>query len=432
MNTLTRGQEQKIIEAAEAVVDLVNQGSHPNDALFKIASEASLTPDFVRRLAEVFNTSRILAHFKTAAPEKRADEFPLADAGAVLRRMYPKHVEPDGVKAARCNCNSHWFNPPPNFNNVCKLEKTALTAINLEPTYTAYDVNLLIKRAKRHIASLQRSLDVATNDADYCKEMLRRSVVKAAAHFCSFDHIPFETVESGVLSKYGHSAKPLMNAIYIACRGKQCGEKRGEAFNTEHLIERDSEPYASIDEAVRHASEWCKSAGEVYNLRDELKYFKSRFSSSIKKFADLNRPKPPFIFEGIKESVGWLPAVASTTFIGSKLNEMMRSDENPVKFEQDVQQAVDPEQDAQIRAARVKAMLNELMTTDPVISGYDPEQVLAAYNEISQMTPRVAEQPAILRGMLSRRLEIGRTEPFEAEQAINAETGLQRMETPRA
>lgn len=430
MNTLTRDQEQTIIKAAEDVVDLVNTGLHPNDALFKVASEESLTPDYVRRLTEVFNTSRILAHFKTAAPEKRADEFPLASASNVLNRLYPEKVETEEVKAARANCHSTWFSPPLDFTHVPRLEKVALTTIELTTTCAPPDLDLLVKRSRLHVDSLERSIDVAANDDAYYREMLRRAVVKAAAHFCSLEHRPFDVVENNVLTKHGSVAKPLMNAIFIACRGEQCGEKRGEAFAGQRLTESETEPYVSIEEALRHASEWCKSASETQALRDELSTFKFGFDARMKKLAELRRPRIPFPFEGIKLAVGWLPAVASTTFIGSKLNEMLGDDDSSLKFEQEVQQSIDPEQNAQIRGAKVKAMLNELMTSDPVISGYDPQQVLLAYNEISQMTPRVAEQPAILRGMLARRLEMGRTEPFEAEQAITAETGLQRVENP--
>jgi hypothetical protein len=433
MKTLPKDQEQRIIKAAEAVVDLVSQGSHPNDAMFKIAIDYDLTPEYVKRLTEVFNTSRMLAHFQTAPPEKRADEFPLASAAAVMGRMYPEKVEAAGVKAASAHCHSTWFDAPPNFTTPPELEKAALAPAELLPTHGQPDLDLLLKRARNHEDALRSQIDVARTDDEYHREMARCAIVKAAEYFRSLDHVPFEAVDSNVLTTHGAVAKPLMDAVFLACRGERFGEKRGQAYDTQRVFPQDVEPYKSLNDAVTWADRWRKSAGETEALREELNSFRSGLDTRMKKLAELRGTERsiPFPFEGISKSAIGLGPVASATVIGRAAAEMFGDNEDdPRKFEMDVQRSIDPDQETALQAPRVKAILNEFMSTDPVISGYPPDQVLTAFNEISQMTPRVSQQPALLRGMLARRLEMGRTEPFEASQAIDAETGLKRIEGP--
>ena len=92
----------------------------------------------------------------------------------------------------------------------------------------------------------------------------------------------------------------------------------------------------------------------------------------------------------------------------------------------------DPGHQNEIRKIKAQAMLNQLMTDpDDPISGYEPDKVLQAYNEIASMTPRIAEQPAALRPLLRRRLQ-GHQEPFEAKEMTDIEKGLSasRQGTP--
>jgi hypothetical protein len=427
--TLSKAQELGITNAAERMVDLANQGLHPNDALFKVSSEQQLAPEFVKRLTEVYNTSRMLAHFQTASPEKRADEFPLAAASEVLARMYPQDEEPDGVKAARVKCHSTWFGPPPDFTTPLEMKKEAIAPLPLEPTHAPTNLDMLLKRARSHLASLKRSADIARTDELYRRELVLDSVVKASQHFRSMEHQPFEKVETAVLTHFGADAKPFMDAVYTACRGERFGEKRGAMADTPRVFDAETEPYCHIVEAVERARQWSKAAAEARLLTENADTFFRGLDTRMRKLAGPWRTRIPFPFSDIGKNAGvLLPTIASASIVGRALNEM--GERQPGEFEQQVQQSVDPAHETALRTARTRAMLNEFMTSDPVISGYPPEQVMSAFNELSQLTPRVADQPAILRGMLARRLELGRTEPFEAEQAISAETGLKKVEEP--
>ena len=90
----------------------------------------------------------------------------------------------------------------------------------------------------------------------------------------------------------------------------------------------------------------------------------------------------------------------------------------------------DPEHDNELRKIQSRTMLQDLMMNDEVISGYDPGEVLDAYNEIVGVTPRSATQAAIVRPLLRKRLTQGAIEPFEAAEMVNIEKGLGEVNKP--
>jgi hypothetical protein len=60
----------------------------------------------------------------------------------------------------------------------------------------------------------------------------------------------------------------------------------------------------------------------------------------------------------------------------------------------------DPGVEMQIRKANILSGLNDLLANDPIIGAEDPETVLKTYNEMTQLNPKIADKPALLRVML--------------------------------
>ena len=94
---------------------------------------------------------------------------------------------------------------------------------------------------------------------------------------------------------------------------------------------------------------------------------------------------------------------------------------------------LDPAHEADMQRIKMQAMLTEFMADDPVISTYDTDEVIEAFNQISQMTPRASIQPAIMRGQLRKMLQQqDAMEPFEAGQLLDVEKGLKDVAEPAA
>lgn len=85
-----------------------------------------------------------------------------------------------------------------------------------------------------------------------------------------------------------------------------------------------------------------------------------------------------------------------------------------------------------MRKIKTQAMLNQFMTdSEDPISGYDPDRVASAFNEIATIAPRSAEHPGIMGPLLRRRLA-GRVEPFEANELVNTESKMRELRSKPA
>ena len=90
-----------------------------------------------------------------------------------------------------------------------------------------------------------------------------------------------------------------------------------------------------------------------------------------------------------------------------------------------ISEVMDPVHEAKIQAAKTKAILNDFVSNDPVLSGYDPREVMTAYNHVAELAPSVSQQPSVMRGLLRRMLQQeGVMEPHEAEQISKIERQL--------
>ena len=96
-----------------------------------------------------------------------------------------------------------------------------------------------------------------------------------------------------------------------------------------------------------------------------------------------------------------------------------------------VQEYFDPTHDAEMNRIRMQAMITDFLANDPIISTYDPDEVLGAFNQVSQLVPRASLQPAVMRGQLRKLLQQqDAMEPFEANQLVEVEKGLKTIQEP--
>jgi hypothetical protein len=132
-------------------------------------------------------------------------------------------------------------------------------------------------------------------------------------------------------------------------------------------------------------------------------------------------------YGGLSSLVG--PTTASVVGPGVEKLLSPKSDESIER--ETVQELFDPSHEAEMQRIRTQAMLSEFMTTDPVISTYDPDEITTAYNHISQLAPRASLQPALMRGLMRKLLQQQDTlEAFDVDQLVKIEKGLKDVETP--
>lgn len=138
-------------------------------------------------------------------------------------------------------------------------------------------------------------------------------------------------------------------------------------------------------------------------------------------------PKKPFTPEALGALIGGpVGAVTAGQFKG-----MFKSKTDEQIQQEALSELMDPAHEAELTKIKTQAMLSEFMSTDPVISTYDPDEIATAYNQVVQLTPRAAVQPAIMRGLLRRFLQQqDALEPHEAGQLVGVESQLKQLQAP--
>jgi hypothetical protein len=125
----------------------------------------------------------------------------------------------------------------------------------------------------------------------------------------------------------------------------------------------------------------------------------------------------------------WLTPLLTGAAAGAASN--MRNSVSPANAAASIESELDdPDHLDELRGIQSRAMLAEMLNNDQVISGYAPEEVTNAYNEMVQLSPSAADQPALMRPLLRKRLSAGGTEPFDAQQIADIEKTVQQTRSP--
>lgn len=112
--------------------------------------------------------------------------------------------------------------------------------------------------------------------------------------------------------------------------------------------------------------------------------------------------KPPF-------SPTWLPEIIS---------------EKPPE----IPSLINPKHESEIRKIRLQLLANDMISNDPVLSAYAPDDVTGAINLLAETVPALSTNPLLMRSMVARVLQQGgRLDPAEIEQLLKTELEQRRI-----
>lgn len=426
MEKMSKELEQQILSALEKTADLIVAGSHPNDAILKVAEENRFSPQIVQRMVEAVNTSRTLAHFKMAQGSVRADTFPVADSAAILEKMYPPTVQTEGQKAAAV-----WVPPELQRRESTNFMRKSALSVPMParpsiPTYSG-DIEDRQRKAFARREGLRKAADSARSAYRQEFYKLLDMVKTAADYFRRLEHEPFARVEAKLISEYGPLSQKIASMIYEAGNLAKRNEKRAEVDKPVQMVfDRAREPYKTLAAAMDQAELMYKKAEMAIEAEDIL--------SEFEKTAGLSPPKEQLVLEEVLSGEPVRPFakrsfdLEDTLLSGGTTALGLKDPEGRGAKIEAISEVMNPQHEAQMQSVKVQAMLNDFLSNDPIISSYPSNDVIGAFNQLSQLSPTVAQQPAVMRGMLRKVLQQeGVMEPFEAHQMTQIEKTLKGM-----
>jgi hypothetical protein len=445
MQTLSKDAEEKVIAAVKRAVSLVDAGGlEPSDAIEKVAREESFGPPMIRFASHAYNTGRQTAQRESSgnALDKFA-EFPLADAEEVIGRIWPAKVKTaaeityEGVSAEYSRTPA-WLEPRARSQRLAHVKESSAklglvkTASAEEPKKVTLDI------AMKESGRLKRAAAEARSQSSYAYESLVSRMGQLADYFrkSARDREDFGYVEKAASVYFGKSGTDLLDWVYS--RNKMGALKIARAADTQwgrslFSVDFVTEPWNHISACIelarevnekRAAEAKVKEASDLYDVQVLRPFVVAPSHES-----PVNSLLPiPESLGAEKDAVAPLKLLDIASDTKNLLGEAFEGGNESDPVNSAYEELEDPAHTAKLQQIRTQAMLSGMLNDD-VIGSYNPESVLQTYNELSQLAPRAATQPVVMRSQLRRHLQ-GNVQPFENNEALNIEKGIKDTYQP--
>ena len=444
MESLSKADEQQLLDGVKAAVDMVdNQGLSPDAALQKVAEKYNYSPGFLKAACNAFNTGRQLAQWQAndSVLDKLAS-FPLADFEKISANMWGKPKE----KVAHVSYNV------PEFNSYEKQARQELLNMNLssfvkqasetnQPTVDEL-ANNKVKKAYDHLDYYRRLADQARTEKTAAASRLDASLGALSDYFkkSEYDRLPFAQVEHAVAAYYGKVGSSLMDHVAeLFPREKRASAQPKNWSGFYQGVNRNVAPFPLIDAIIKQAEDYQQrlkgldiALGKVNRANTAVTKLAADLIPENKKNNELNNT---LLDNDLKledelqkqKNASVLPALG-LGFAAAKTLGQVGSAEKNKDIQSNIEKLDSPEHLDELRKIKAQTVLTNLMS-DPEnpLSKYDPEEVLSSYNQLTQLSPRLADQPSMIGPLLNKRL-VGNIEPFELLETLKMEEGLRKTQ----
>jgi hypothetical protein len=407
---------------------LIDSGSVPRTAIVKVASKRSLLPDQVDRLCQLYNRSNSIAtRVGSDALMTKISAVDVVDPTSIrdeLAEMSEKKsaMAANAKVAAMPTLNRVLSLPrsaePPRPSDIPGSVKTAAApVVEVDPTHGLFHglnlkqayaelgkLDARYQTAQRSISKLMVAAEVAGN---CCMDVINAKVAAGADEFLQQLHYQ--------LREHHPRVQWLGDGITQYAVSRLPSYKQAEFKLDDNFTPVEDLPYMAqaVDSIAKYAAALeALDAGLVEHSAESARC--RELAWIIKSNLVDGGVKNSGFYVGDKtladEQMEHVEKVASITsmFFGSQLGKLTDQPSEPKgssKEDAFVLKLGTPQHEANLRAIRTRAALQQLMVDDPVISSTPEHEVIGAYNEIANYAPRAAETPAVLRSVLRQYLQ---------------------------
>lgn len=446
MQPLSKTAEQKLIGAIEKAAEYVNTGLDPNAAIVKSAREKQIPPGQLGLMVHAYNTGRTNKQREQGDTvyEKSAD-FNLADLAEVKAALFPETVKTSAELQRDAVVSTEYaISPRDMAQRHYRQFNKAAAAEPFTPTYQAPPRDDHAAAVRRYSAQVveKRAAEELRRQATAAQQTALNAMDKVAEYFRYPGHMPFGDAVVEVERRFGASGSNLLTKVAAAYPAltKQAATGRQYFGMSDPL-------YALVNNATERVNDYVSALNKLPPTKEASpkKKFAPQFNTgsvlvepnteiTLKQAAPEppSKPKPPGkpkpsdagpIETAFNTALNPVRAMAETLYDGNPVqqgfNRLTGFDKSPSELKQDAYSDVTaPEHELRLKNIRAQAALHDLLMNDPVISGYDPEEVASAFNEVSELSPSVVANSAALRASLRKRLESGELADFDVKQLV--------------
>jgi hypothetical protein len=437
--------EERLTTALGEISRLTESGQHPNDAICKVASERQVPQGHIQLLVNAYNTGRTQYQLQSSTnPLEKAASFPLADAAKILEQMFPTEVKSAAALSHAQAVSGDYDVSPGLLLTAWRYAMEVPATLKKCAAAEKPPVPVSSEAENAKIAEAYKQAQRELENAQHAETKLAYESAAAIGllqdYFRLPQALPFQNVRTNSLRQFGKAAELLFAEI-----SEQQPQLAKQASALHHRVAWDQAPYSLVQLAINKAQDYVQAVNAIPPAEQALALAKEAFYGPFGTPADL-RIQTGSIWDrssaGEKQAVTGTPMGMNTPMaagagaalsgaVRGLVDNLMPPKEDLVRGQLNSLQ--DPAHEDHIRTIRTQAMLADLLKNDPVISGYQPNQVYDAFNRISEVVPHATQSSMITRALVRRYLEQSQNvDPFEIDQMMNVENKMREQMGPPA
>lgn len=429
MKKLSKDAENRILTALESVADSVNDGSSPNDAIVKAASSHGIPAGHINLMVSAYNTGRTGKQRMAAEnPFDKAAAFELADQQDIMSRLYPTNVKSAAQKRDEIIVDDEYSRAPA-FAMRKQASQVAAREIDWKmvdkPAPYPGEEHTAIKRALHSVEFDKKRFEECRREVSRAKDLLADNFEKLSSYFRTPGGVSFDEVCNAAEIQYGGMGRAILNqvsrnvpqlskeakhdcsAIHPSSTHEQWmsekKKKRQEKSAGITEVKPGQAPWVWIRDCVKLASDLHDSQRNLEALsqhitkaaEDQIRPFEPRRGNSV---LGLSSPK--------SEKQSSVPGMFAFSHLVKNMGDGVKRqhDAEEDAIADYIEELDDPAHAEEMKRIQVRALIENLMANDPMISQESDVALTEAYNEIVQLTPRAADSPLLMRNLLRQHI----------------------------
>ena len=443
--------------AVESIVSKINEERLPaHAAVVKTAREMDLNVHFIKRACEVINVALTYEHFRKNASDRESD-FPIVDAQKVSAEIFPDNAPTQAEQKSAWFSGSIVEEDIPNFRKAVDDTKFkaafAILKAARDEDRVMSDQGICEKAGYARL-NMEQDLENCRTELVGAKLALNSKFAQLANHWSktAAARSSFANFESEVFSRYGAPALGYINLLHMATGGK---EARGE-HDEKHVAFDDCPEllkFSELMEATQLVSDWVIKTAEAtealstterqkqsaYRTLAESRFQECQDSETAiftvettEKLAATNDDDgldPVLTLANKKAAVAKEAAdklaagagAAAAGLFGAFLDQY-KSESTPSS----------PSSGGTLNNLDRKLLIQNLMSTDPILKTYEPKRVGDAYEQFMRLAPELSSEKEIVRSHLRQMVASQAMTAFDGAQLLDANGKLVKQQQMNA